>query len=445
MKQSWKDILCSFKSVEEIAKHPHKLGAIIGYDLLTEMHSEWIRYIWDSNEPRALQAFRGGYKTTSILIVGSVRWLLFNPNERIVLIRKTFTDSARIVASISRVMKLPHIIELFKYVHGENPVPLLERKGEVSYSFKKFPTVEASITAKGFNETIIGTHTDKLICDDIITLSDRISKAERIHTKEIIRELFTNIIDPGRGAACIGTPWHREDGWREIEKYCKIAKFPVSKYNFLSPDIIAKKKATTTPYLFAANYELELTSDDSLLFKDPKFPFSWDYSKNDCYAQLDTAFDGTHYCALTIASTTRFDEGRQFYQAVGFSYAGNVSDWYDAVSDYCHRYNVKSLYVEDNADKGATSKALISKGLPVIPYSEGMNKHIKIGTFLYPVFDCIEWASETDEEYMSQIVDYREHSSPDDAPDSAASLFRFAFSNRGVIDSSSKEWLFSRS
>jgi hypothetical protein len=39
----------------------------------------------------------------------------------------------------------------------------------------------------------------------------------------------------------------------------------------------------------------------------------------------------------------------------------------------------------------------------------------------------LEWAPDTDEEYMNQILDYREGSEPDDAPDSAASLFTEGF------------------
>jgi hypothetical protein len=144
-------------------------------------------------------------------------------------------------------------------------------------------------------------------------------------------------------------------------------------------------------------------------------------------AQLDTAFDGDHYCALTIAAPTRKEGGNQWYQAAGFVYSGNVEDWEDAVVRLCKKYRVKYIYVETNADKGASSKRLAARGLRVKPYSEGMNKHVKIGTYLYAVWPYIEWAEETDEEYMSQVTEYKEGVTPDDAPDSAASLFREAF------------------
>ena len=64
----------NFEINEEFLKlvidQPHYLGWLMGKDKLTPLHSEWIKYCWDSNEPRALQAFRGGYKSTAIDTIG---------------------------------------------------------------------------------------------------------------------------------------------------------------------------------------------------------------------------------------------------------------------------------------------------------------------------------------------------------------------------------------
>jgi hypothetical protein len=68
--------------------------------------------------------------------------------------------------------------------------------------------------------------------------------------------------------------------------------------------------------------------------------------------------------------------------------------------------------------------------LRVKGYAERMNKHLKISVHLYNVWPYLEWDPDTDEEYMLQAMDYREGSEPDDAPDSAASLFREGFSKR---------------
>ena len=82
-----------------VIDQPHYLGWLMGKDKLTPLHSEWIKYCWDSNKPRALQAFRGGFKSTAIDTVGTVRNFLVHPNERVALIRKSYQDSCTIVSS----------------------------------------------------------------------------------------------------------------------------------------------------------------------------------------------------------------------------------------------------------------------------------------------------------------------------------------------------------
>jgi hypothetical protein len=412
-----------------VIKEPHRLGWVIGFTKLRGIHSDWIKYCWESNGHRALQAFRGGYKTTSIVVVGAIRWMLLRPNDRILLIRKTATAAANEIKAISQAMRTCQVQELFRQAHGRYPKVKVDKEGFLTYDFKKTISPEGNLVGAGIDKAITGLHFDKVIADDIITLQDRTSRAMREKTIEMIREIATNIIDPGKGSIWTGTPWHREDGWRTINGFCDIAQYPLSQNNFLGDDIIEKKRRTTTPYLFAANYELKLGKDESLLFSEPLWPRRWDHAIQGAMAQLDTAFDGDHYCALTIAVPTKKEGKNQWYQAVGFAYPGNVEDWEGIIERLCKKYRVKYIYVETNADKGASAKRLAALGLRVKPYTEGMNKHIKIGTYLYAVWPYVEWAEETDEEYMSQVTEYKEGITPDDAPDSAASLFREAFSN----------------
>ena len=419
------------------AMQPHKLGWLLGFDKLNPLHSQWIRYIWDSNEHRALQAFRGSYKTTSVVVVGTVRWMLFHPNDRILLTRKAFKPVAEVTRAISRAMQTREIAELFKQAHGRYPKSKVDREGNLTYTFKTKNTVEGNVTGMGIDQGITGYHFDKIVGDDVMTLRDRISRAERERTHEMIRELATNIIDPGQGSGWTGTPWHGEDAWKTIRTFSPIWRCPISKYNvfrdnngahrILTEEMIRQKKRTTTPYLYAANYELELGKDESLLFTDPVYPRRWDYAIRGAKAQLDTAFDGDHYCALTIAAPIRKENGQQIYQAVGFVFPGHVRDFEEKVEMLCRKYQVKELHVEKNADQGESGKRLAARGLRVKPYAEGMNKHIKISSYLYPVWPYIEWSVDTDEEYLSQVLDYKMGVEPDDAPDSAGSLFREAF------------------
>ena len=444
MGNEWRQLLNSEKSVYLIANQPHLFGHILGMEKLNEVHTEWIRYIWDSKTPRALQAYRGSYKTTSICVLGSLRWFFFNPNDRIALVRKHFENAADVVNSVAAAMDLPATQEAFKYRYGDYIRFKVRREGRLLLNFKKNISSEPSMLALGINGEFTGKHFDKIISDDFVTIKDYVSRAERNNTKTVVMELATNIIDPGKGSGWIGTPWHRDDAWGIVRSFCPIAKYPVGQYNFIGDEEVEKKRRTTTPRMFAANYNLDLISDKSLLFQDPAYADEWDYNVRGVVAQIDAAYDGDHYCALTIAAPLRGAGNETYYQAIGFAYPGNIRDWYDEIVRLCKKYHVSCLYEEVNADKGMSAKDLAAKGIKVRSYGEKQNKHLKISTCLYKAWRYIEWSRETDAQYMSQILDYREGSAPDDAPDSAASLFREAFGMSTALDDGLREQMAAR-
>ena len=446
--ESWEQQFYSDKFLRIIAEEPHKLGWFIGRDKLSPLHSEWIRYCWDSDEPRALQAFRGSYKSTSVLVVGAIRWMLFHPDDRIGIFRKSFNAAADVTNTIAAAMALPEMKELFRYAHGTEPKITRQRDGRYQWSFKKTLTPEGNITPKGIDGSVTGDHFDKVIVDDIITVKDKISRAERERTKEMVHEIAANIIDPGQGSTWIGTPWHREDAWKEINDFCDIAKYPLSKYidrfTFISKGEEERRRKLTTPFLYAINNELEIGKDESLLFADPRYSKGWDFTIRDVVGQLDAAYDGDHYNALSFIAPLRGKGEDTIFQAVGFVFSGHVKDWYSTIKSLCEKYRVKFLFIESNADKGMSARDLTSMGLRIKSYNERQNKHLKISTNLYKFWDNIEWAPESDDEYMAQVTDYREGAEPDDAPDSAASLIREAFGNSTALDDEHREQMAAR-
>lgn len=419
--------------INDITDKPHLLGNIAGKNLLTDIHSEWIKYIWDTREHRSLQAHRGSYKSTAIGAVGTIYWLLLHPDDRIAIVRKTFTDAADTVSTIAKIMSDPNIKEIFRIVHQEYPEFVTRRKEKIEFSFKKTKTNEGSVEAFGLDAAFTGRHFDRMLLDDVVTQKDRQSKAERERTKQIIYEIQSNIIDPGKPVSFIGTPWHREDAWTICPK---PVKWSIADCNILSDEIIAEKRKLTTPSLFAANYLLEHVPDDGAAFANPQ----WDEWKTSgieqVYAHIDAAWDGDHYCALTIMAR-RWD-GK--LQTVGFTYPGNIKNWAPTAADIMRKYKVRKLFVEENPDKGATADTFRLLGFMVESYAENINKHIKISVYVTESWPDILFCPETDGEYMSQIQDYMEGQTPDDSIDGLASLCRQRYSKRGMARSNRYEW-----
>lgn len=417
----WED-----KHTQRLLNSPHLLGYLINKTKLTPLHSDWIKYIWKTNEHRSLQGHRGSYKTTAMTIVGPIWWLLFHPSDRIAICRKSYSDAADCVGAIRQAMLTTELQAVFYNIHKFVPDMVVKREGSLSFNFKRGITPEGNIDAFGIDTGIVGSHYDKIICDDIITIKDRLSKAEREKTISFIREVRTNIVDPGKPCSFIGTPWHTKDGWLDCPD---PIKFPVNSTGILNKEQIEAKKKTTTPVLYASNYELVHQTDDQALFANMEYDH-WQYDVKRVFGHLDAAFDGDHYNALTFMA----ERSNGDIQAVGFSYAGNVKNWYEFVYKMYKKYRCERMYNELNPDKGFTADALSILGIRMSTYTESQNKHNKISTFLYEYWSRIKWAPETDDEYAEQIVDYRKGQEPDDAPDSAGSLLREAFEGSKIQD-----------
>lgn len=416
-----------------VSEKPHLLGHLAGKTLLSDIHSKWILDMWGPERQRSLQAHRGSYKTTAILVIGCIRWMLLHPDDRIFIIRKNFTDAAEIVETIDSIMQLPEIKELFRIFTGEFPSYKIKRKEKITYSFKRTATPEGNLNPFGLDATLTGRHCDVAFLDDFVTLRDRVSKAERETTKTIVREIATNIIDPGKPVRYVGTPWHKQDAWSICPK---PEKYSIKDLSIFTSEEVEEKRKTTTGALFAANYLLEHVPDEGCLFSNPIWG-KWKTTGIEApRAHLDAAFDGEHYCALTIMAKRH--DGK--IQAVGWTYPGNVKEWIPEVINKLRFYNCRKIYNEDNPDKGWTADILKGERLFVHTYNEQMNKHIKISTYLYEAWSNIIWVEETEPEYLNQILDYMERQEPDDAPDSASSLVQKCFSQNKAARAERWRW-----
>lgn len=424
-----------------VRDYPHLLGHMVGKTKLSELHSDWIKLIWDTpaGENASLMSHRGAYKTTAITECGIIYHLLFHPSDRIALIRETFTEAAKTLDTIKKYMESPALKSLFTYAHqGREPKAVRSPEGSVTFSFKQSITKENSIDAYGINQVPTGSHYDRILCDDIVTINSRLSRAQRERVKQGVLEIVTNIIDPGKSCFFVGTPWHYDDAWAMKNDEGELIipepwKYRPADTGILSPEELAKKRKTTTASLFAINYNLDTSvKDEGQIFDEPIYG-AWDCEirPTRIHAHLDAAWDGTCTNALTIMAQR--PDG--LIQAWGEVYPGTFDSCKFKVSQRCREFNVRNFHIEKNPDKGMAAGELRAIGnFPVVhPYSESMNKDIKIVSYLKNAWQKIIWDPRTDPNYLNQINDYRPGQDPRDAPDSAASLLRQAIYKGGGI------------
>jgi hypothetical protein len=334
------------------------------------------------------------------------------------------------LATIKRGLKTPEVVAIFTYAHKVPPKALVDRADSVAYNFKAQATNEGNIDCYGIDTVATGSHYDKILCDDIMTKNDRYSAAKREKTVENLREILTNIIDPGKQVMIVGTPWHKDDGWSFIDGAgIAIKKYSVEDVGILSDEALLDKLKTTTRSLWRANYFLEHITDEDLLFQDPIFD-DWQKGSKRVLAHIDAKYKGEDTMAFTIASRRPSDRK---IQVKGWVFTEHVKLKIPFMKTMCRAMGVKKVFCENNNDQNEylpeklRDRDGVVKGLNVEAYHESMKKHQKIVSYISEYWDDVVFTHDTDERYIDQVCGYVEGEEPDDAPDSLASILRNGF------------------
>jgi len=395
--------------------NPADLGHALGYnDLRADLHGQWIADMVKADHDQTIQAHRGSYKTTCLCIAIALL-MIFKRRKNIIFLRKTDNDVAEVVNNVSRILQSDIMREVYHALTGGELAVVKATNTEITTNLYAAPIGAAQLLGVGIGGSLTGKHADIIITDDIVNLRDRISRAEREHTKSIYQEL-QNVRNPGGRIINTGTPWHKDDAFVLMPE---PRRFDCYTTGILTEYQIETLRRSMSPSLFAANYELKHIAEDDALF-DTLPPFTDDVTLlRDGIAHIDAAYGGEDFTALTIGKRqgdTLYLYGRLWHKHV------------DTVLDTCieeaKRLLCAPILCETNADKGYLAKEIQRRGYSARPYPERMNKHLKISTFLRKWWGNVVFLTGTDKAYQAQILSYTEDAEHDDAPDSAACVAR---------------------
>lgn len=408
-----------------IKTNPIKIGYELGYTDLTDIHNEWIKKFIFSKDDYLLQSHRGSYKTTCLKIALPIIMVCL-PDDNILMMRKAEPDVVEIIKGVDVALRHPLFIDMAYQLWGKE-LKVRSTQTQIDTNLVTFDRGTPQLLGLGVNGSLTGKHFERIYTDDIINIKDRLSDAERKHTKLVYQEL-QNLKNRGGIIGNTGTPWHKEDAFSLMPK---PERYDCYSTGLISKDELQKIRKKMTPSLFAANYELKHIADENALFSNPRYIENEESIYNGI-CQIDAGYGGEDYTAFTIIKL----DGEKFI-AYGKMWQKHVDDCLEEMFLLRERFRAGSFCVEKNADKGylekeisQKAKELFKNGLIQSPfvsvnsYHEKMNKDVKIKTYLYTNWDNITWLSCTDNEYMNQILDYTEDASHDDAPDSASSCIR---------------------
>ena len=409
-----------------IANNPHIFGQALGYKKLSKLHGYFIHTAFDEKlgSEVLIQAHRNSYKTTSLSVVGVIWYLLFNPNATFMLLQKESGKAQALVNEIIRHYEGDFLGRLYWDLFGIKKIKTKNwSQQSLTLSTRGNIGKEGSIDAMGLSGGYTGYHYNYIMGDDLVTIVDRTSKAERERTKIQIGEL-KNIPQLGTGRIVFsGTPWHKEDAHIRMPKPKIKWSLQDSLKSKYFPEITKQQIDTWRMQgasLFAANYDLEHISDEMRLIPDPQY--GW-VPNLQCVGAIDPAFSGSHFSSLTIAGK-RTDLVDGLYYLRGWIWRRDITELVDEIIALLKKYNVGSLFFENNADKGASAKIFSQKWTAVESYAESTNKHIRIIRDVKMNWDKMRFAPDCSPEYINQMLDYQENQEPDDAIDSCAKAMK---------------------
>ena len=393
---------------------PYKIGHWVGFKDLTTLHNEWLRSFLYADKDQTLLAHRGSYKTTDLSLFLAIHTVI-DPNENVMFFRKTDDDVTEVLVQTQKILKAGCMQQIVRTLYGTDLQFLKENNSEIHTNLCTSTKGVSQVVGLGIGTSITGKHADIVVTDDIVNLKDRISKAERERTKTQYMEL-QNIRNRGGRFINTGTPWHKEDA---ISIMPNVRRYDCYSTGLISREKLEKLRRSMSDSLFSANYELKHIADANAMFKEPKFTGETKALFGGL-SHIDAAYGGGDSTAFTAFRD--LPDGRII--GLGKRWQKHVDDCLTEIQALQGRFRLGSVACEKNADKGYLAKELQKNELSPFLYSETTNKFIKISTYLKQNWERIEWLTETDPEYINEILDYSEFAEHDDCPDSAASLLR---------------------
>lgn len=393
-----------------LLEHPEEIGKLVGFTDLTSLHGEWIREMIYGSGDYTLQAHRGSYKSSCLAVAISLILVLF-PDRNIIFIRKADNDVSEMMGMVGKILR-SEIFQLLVQDLYSRPLLITQEGAEhLSTSLWDSPMGASQLLGIGLRASITGKHAWYVITDDICNLTDRISRAERERTKLQYDEL-QNIRNRGGRIINLGTPWHKED---VFSKMPNIHRYDCYHTGLLSQQKIDELRHSMAPSLFAANYELQHIASEEAFFETPPVFTEDAQLLQDGISHIDASYGGRDYTAFTCAR--RHGDRIYLYGRIWHKHVEKVLE--ECLSE-AERLRCWPLYCEDNGDKGFLCKEIRSRGRWGKSYTETQNKVVKISSYLRKWWPNIVFLRGTDQDYISQIMDYTEQAEHDDAPDSAA-------------------------
>ena len=188
-----------------------------------------------------------------------------------------------------------------------------------------------------------------------------------------------------------------ESDWDCITVQALVDEKSIWEYKVSTETLL--KERDREPWFFYPQRQQAPNSNFNTHFKG--LQFEDDETKiYDGIGHVDKSFGGEDSTALTIVNQVYNEElDKNEIIMFGKKYDKHIDDCIGEINFWCEHFRCGTVYTENNDDKGYTAK----NNDNFATYSEHMNKHFKIMTYLYSNWKDVKFLKDTDEDYIRQI------------------------------------------
>ena len=247
----------------------------------------------------------------------------------------------------------------------------------------------ATLRAKGWGNAVRGGHPGWVVCDDVLGEENLYSEIQRQKQIDYFYSAVTPMVIPGGSIVVIGTPFHQEDLYADLEKnreyffkrYSAINKDGTALWptRYSRPMLDQKKREvgstrftreylcvpiSDTNSLFPETMVRENFRDDLSLVTDMTQALRAEYV---IYSGVDLALSSTIGADYTVITTIGVDKqkNRRIFDIRRFK-GRSMTDQLHEIEDVYRTYRPAKIYVEDNQFQRVFADALVrNTDLPV--------------------------------------------------------------------------------
>lgn len=184
---------------------------MLGYKDWDICHDDMEKFIAKPANKKLLLIPRGHLKTAIVTKALPIKWILNDPNVRILIANQVWDKSREMLSEIKG--HLEDKSELPKLFGNFISSRWNEEKIEVAQRTKSLAA--PTIATTGVEAEMTSTHFDKIILDDLMGLQNYKTKDQRDKVRAFYRTMI-NLLEPDGQMIVIGTRWHLDDIYQTI-------------------------------------------------------------------------------------------------------------------------------------------------------------------------------------------------------------------------------------